>query len=328
MPEGVVRVVLLGCPGVGKRTLVREVMKHMADGDFADYDEPGVQQFAIINGQRTLLVCHDIYVEEEETEDPSAALLGNRRQGSSARFLRGGSKAPAKKVSGPKLRARESVFDKANNKAGIEKAKANAAKNIDDSEYLTAFVVVFDIGDVKSFQEAERQLNARAGSHVVLVGNKTDKARRYRRITYEEGLKISTQNSSAEVAYIEASAKLYQRVDQIFVAAVKKLQGTMLAPGGNTTAAAPGGTAGTTGGFFSGQSSGGSTTEDAGAQEASEAGPGVFAKCCASMCGGEDGAAGEGAPEPNCCAKHCKCCPRPVYSKLKKCGKCCACVIM
>ena len=74
-------MVLLGCPGVGKRTLVREVMKHMADGDFADYDEPvaytlqratpsvgalqGVQQFAIINGQRTLLVCHDIYVEEE-----------------------------------------------------------------------------------------------------------------------------------------------------------------------------------------------------------------------------------------------------------------------
>ena len=58
----------------------------------------GVQQFAVINGQRSLLVCHDIYVEEEgtltprlqpltcvfpETEDPSAALLGGKRQGSS-----------------------------------------------------------------------------------------------------------------------------------------------------------------------------------------------------------------------------------------------------
>ena len=49
----------------------------------------------------------------------------------------------------------------------------------------------------------------------MLVGNKTDKARRYRRITYEEGLKIATHNASAEVSYIEASAKLYQRVDQV-----------------------------------------------------------------------------------------------------------------
>lgn len=305
---------MLGCSGVGKRSLVKEIMRHMSDGDLADYEEPDVQQFAVINGQRTVLECEDIFLEEEESEDPSAPLMGGRA-GSSARFLRGGrggNKAPLKKATGPKLRKKDSVFDRAKGQAGQQKAKSQAPKKSANDKYPTSYVVVFDIGDVRSFEEAERQMEKLAGEGhaIILVGNKTDKARRYRRITYEEGLKLSTRIPSAEIKFIECSAKLNQRVEQIFVEAVKKLQGSMPGPasGGNHTQTEPG------------QRAPPGSAQDPELNEGEEPSEGLWAKCC--RCCSDDPAEESGVPS-NCCAKYCKCCPRPVYTKLKKCGKCC-----
>ena len=34
------QVVVVGCSGVGKKNLSRELMKHMADGPPVDYEEP------------------------------------------------------------------------------------------------------------------------------------------------------------------------------------------------------------------------------------------------------------------------------------------------
>eukprot|EP00656_Telonema_subtile_P033007 TRINITY_DN3638_c0_g1_i2.p1 TRINITY_DN3638_c0_g1~~TRINITY_DN3638_c0_g1_i2.p1 ORF type:complete len:320 (-),score=68.10 TRINITY_DN3638_c0_g1_i2:39-998(-) len=315
--SSLVRVLLLGCPGVGKRSLVKEIMRHMSDGDAADYEEPDVQQLAVINGQKVLLECEDIFVEDEETEDPNAPLMGGRA-GSSARFLRGGrggNRAPLKKAKGPNLRKKPNVFDKANNtgQAG-QKAKATP-KRAGSDKHPTSYVLVFDIGDVKSFEEAERQMEklAGAGNHIILVGNKTDKARRYRRITYEEGSKLAGRIPHAEVKYIESSAKLNQRVDQIFIEAVKKIQGSMSTsqPHSNSTQST-----------HEQQRSGSAGSDPLlGGDEESETNESLWEKCC-QCCSDDNGAEDAGVPS-NCCAKYCKCCPRPVYTRLKKCGKCC-----
>jgi len=296
-----VKVVVVGCSGVGKKNLSRELMKHMADGPPVDYEEPGVDQIAVINGQRTLIVIEDVYLDvaASETDDPNASLLpkGGRGGGSSARFLRG-AKAPIKKVSGPKLRKKESVFDKAKIAKGLEKAKAVGAlkKESNHDDMPTGTIVVFDIGSTESFEEAERQLqklqNTGAPQHVVLVGNKTDKRRALRRVTYEEGLRLTQLMKSIDVVFIETSAKLYQKVDQVFIQCVKKIQSSLARD--NSTASGGAAASGAAG-------EGGAS---AGADEAGAEGGEEKTKCL-------------------CCTKYCKCCPRPIYKCLKACDNCC-----
>lgn len=311
MSDNLVRVLLIGAPKVGKRSLVHEIVKHYADGDPADYDEPETQQVAILHHTRTLLEVQDVEAKEEEpTDDPTASLLGPGRGGSAARFLkpaRGGGKAPVKRQAGPRLRRKESVFDKANIKEGQQKAKSGARRAANDS-YPTCYVVVFDIGDMLSYREAERQLESLAsdGKHIILVGNKTDKARRYRRVTYEEGVKLAGSLPSADIKYIESSAKLYQKVDLIFLEAVKKLQGSK--PQDDTPSEDL---------HRSGHEQDAPAADE---EESNTADTKSWAAKCCGCCGEETD---ENGGASNCCARNCKCCPRPVYSKLKKCGKCC-----
>lgn len=292
-----VRVVLIGCPGVGKHSLVKAVMKDKSDGDVSEYDEPDVDQVAVIKGQRTLLECQEVSPQEDEQPDDPRAPLVSKGGGffgagknSSARLNR--SKAPIKKHHGPKLRTKPNLFDRANQqKADKQKEKTTKGGGL-SSQWPTSYVVVFDIGSVQSFEEAEREMEqlAGAGKSVLLVGNKTDKARRYRRITYEEGLKLSTRMPAAEIKYIESSAKLGMNVDLIFETAVGKLQGSQTAQGGNAEL-----------------SNNNTQADPSSPEEGGEA---------------EESLDETGVPS-NCCARNCRCCPRPIYTKLKKCGKCC-----
>lgn len=224
----------------------------------------------------------------DDTDDPNASLLAGKRQGSSALFLRGGSKAPIKKVGGPKLRKKDSVFEKEKLKSGLQKAakRNKAPPGLDDlaPDCPVGYIIVFDIGSTLSFEEAERQLQSKQPA--VLVGNKTDKRRALRRVTYEEGLRLS-QSMKAEVPYIETSAKLYQKVDQVFLQIVKKLQAGMIGdPKGNRGAPAEAG-------------------DDGGNDPMDPVDPvsGDTRRC-------------------NLCTKYCKCCPRPCYNCLKKCDNC------
>ena len=71
--------------------------------------------------------------------------------------------------------------------------------------FTMGYIVVFDIGDSDSFQEAGKQLADLAADDetlgMVLVGNKTDKSRRYRKVLYEEGLELSQQHKARAAAY-------------------------------------------------------------------------------------------------------------------------------
>eukprot|EP00658_Telonema_sp_P-2_P081891 TRINITY_DN850_c0_g4_i2.p1 TRINITY_DN850_c0_g4~~TRINITY_DN850_c0_g4_i2.p1 ORF type:complete len:323 (+),score=39.65 TRINITY_DN850_c0_g4_i2:275-1243(+) len=318
-----VRVVVIGCEKVGKKSLVRDVMRRMADGDPSEFEDDDAPQFAMIQGQRTLIEREDLWVEKQEPDSEHSSLMANHRQGSSGRFLRtgrGGNKAPAKRVTGPKLRKKESIFDQEKNKSGQNKAKASAGKRAGSDQYPTAWIIVFDVGDLDSFHEAERQMEklVSSGDHIVLVGNKTDKPRRYRVMTYDEGERLSTRIPSAQIPYIEASAKLTSpKVDKMFVEAVKKIQGSLVGSSNVTHLPEhpPPPRPGQDG------------EPDPGADPNAE---GFCTQCCKKcFClGGPDEPDDSGtAGTSNWCARNCKCCPRPVYTKLKKCGKIC-CTIM
>jgi len=233
------KVRVIGCAGVGKRSLRKVVCKQfpvagadVEDEDFDD-DDDTVEHQAYLNSQTTVVVCENIFVtaDEEEPEEETAALLPGGRKGKGPLL-----KKPNKK--GPMLRTNKSkaVSAKDKLKGGFGKAmmvgKMNAAQKqsraADDDRYDVGYLVVFDIGDSASFAEAEKQLARLVNEEqqpCVLVGNKVDKSRRYRRILYEEGLELAQRFS--DVPYIETSAKLNQRVDQAFLTIIKKLQANL-----------------------------------------------------------------------------------------------------
>jgi len=176
--------------------------------------------------------------------------------------------------------------------------------------YPTGYIVVFDIGELPSFKEAERMLDklcareAGQQNYVVLAGNKTDKSRRYRKVTYEEGLKLSQKYPDTD--YIETSAKLYQKVDKVFLTVVKKVQNSVATPEVNPIGEGGGKATGKKG---SGSGGGGSGAAE-GEGEAED------------LHGGMD----EPVDGGNVCYDNfcCKCCPKPFRRCGKKCGKSCA----
>jgi len=240
---------------------------------------------------------------------------------------RGGAKASG----GPKLRKKENVYDKAKMQRGLAKAKLVSKLQTPDEpvglmdNFPTGYIIVFDIGDVKSHKEAERQLDRLCApplvedpfykvKHVVLCGNKTDKSRRYRRITYEEGVKLSQKYP--DVPYFETSAKLYQKVDKAFLTVVKKVQTSMASSFVDTVSSASGG--GASGG--AGDPGGAAATSGAGGSSGDleeNADPNEAIKGAA---GDEDIKEGN-VIYNNCC---CPCCPKKLRKCCKKCTKRCS----
>ena len=75
-------MVLLGTPGIGKKSLAAALLRHMGeDGPSPEADDDtGVlsaapTQLATVNNQRCRLVCDDIFAEEEEEETQETSSL-------------------------------------------------------------------------------------------------------------------------------------------------------------------------------------------------------------------------------------------------------------
>ena len=77
----VYKVQVLGTVGVGKKSLVAALLRHMGEGGALDVDdEAGVlsatpKQTANINNQTCRLECEDVYAEEEEDEGGETSAL-------------------------------------------------------------------------------------------------------------------------------------------------------------------------------------------------------------------------------------------------------------
>jgi len=302
------KVRLVGTAGCGKKSLAYELLRHMGEGGPVDDDDnismsATPKQAAIINNQRCMLECEDKYVAEDEDDDAETSQLIPKKK---------------KDRGGPKLRKKDNIFDKAKMQRGLAKAKMAAKLDPGKKEevvdlYPTGYIVVFDIGDITSFQEAERQLDLlnvpptredQLPNHMVLVGNKTDKARRYRRITYPEGLGLAQKYP--DVPYFETSAKLYQRVDQAFLSVVKKVQTSVVVPEVATS---------------------GTTAE--GSSSAHGATPGAGGAADNPEAAIHGAADGSDLKEGSCFHKTfcCKCCPVACRRCGKRCGKS-ICVVM
>ena len=297
---------LSGTPGSGKKTLAHALLRHMGeDGAALDEEESGAlgqpKQAALINNQKCIIKCDDIYPEEEEDDSESGPLLASQRGGGLKRspLKRGGG--------GPKLRKKENIFDKAAAKQkGLAKAKIvkqEGPSQEEEDQFPTGYIVVFDIGELTSFKEAERKLDELCGggpqNFVVLAGNKTDKSRRYRKVTYEEGLKLSQKYP--DIDYIETSAKLYQKVDKVFLTVVKKVQNSVAFSEPEANALEENG----------GKSHGKKKSDVEEIHESDDPPQ-------------ED--SGDGSSKSNFCYDNCccKCCPKPFRRCGKKCGKACA----
>lgn len=110
-----------------------------------------------------------------------------------------------------------------NDTAGLEQQSQLATKYIDESR---GFVLVYSIADRKSFEVIQDvymklmdELNGKK-SAIILLGNKTDLDSQ-RRVTADEGKKLAEDWG---IKYVEASAKLGQRVSDVFTELLNMLR--------------------------------------------------------------------------------------------------------
>jgi len=228
------KVRILGTAGSGKRSLRKVICKSFpvpnADEWDEDDDDGAEPRQAYINNQTTVVVTEDIETEEENPlskDDESASLMPKGV----------GNKAALGKPKGPQLKKPKQLTRKVE-KLGVKKSSGGGGQGVsreekreqEDERYDVSYMIVFDIGDQDSFSAAEKliaDLVAEKNMQAVLIGNKTDKKRSYRRIAYDEG---SALGRTYDIPYIEASAKLNQNVDRAFMTLVKKLQTALIRP--------------------------------------------------------------------------------------------------
>eukprot|EP00658_Telonema_sp_P-2_P033339 TRINITY_DN2448_c0_g1_i3.p1 TRINITY_DN2448_c0_g1~~TRINITY_DN2448_c0_g1_i3.p1 ORF type:complete len:253 (+),score=28.29 TRINITY_DN2448_c0_g1_i3:237-995(+) len=199
LPEELVRVLLVGSPGVGKRSLVRQFLRA------PDLEGPqtGLPRVVTINGQRTLIECEDI-LGEHDLPSPSGSFLPREHSALGLWLQRRENKHAAAMPKGmvQPLRCRPSAMELSRQREQAERVERNRWLH---DELPTSYIVVFDIGSTESFNQAARRLeDLAAGGHpVTLVGNKTDKPRKYREVSYEQGESLAARFSSSEVTFSE-----------------------------------------------------------------------------------------------------------------------------
>jgi len=118
------------------------------------------------------------------------------------------------------------------------------------------------------------------------------------------------------VPYFETSAKLYQKVDKIFLTVVKKVQTSITVADQDIGQSGGGGGSGKAGGV--GKKSG--AIDQGGGGGSGDIERGEYEEDPSALGGGE-----EDIVEGNCCYDNfcCRCCPKPFRKCGKRCGKKC-----